>query len=355
MKFTLDAAIVLGNRRSSHFYLPKSSNWTENGLTNFDDGRWRQMLRVSKEGFYHLLTLVESDEVFQHFSICPQMPVDLQLKIALFRFGSNGDSASIRKVATLFGIGDGETVITATKRVIKAILNLKSKYLFWLSRDERKRLVSETLDELPGCIGYVDGTEIRLAESPAGNNKLFCSRKKQYAIKMQVVCDHNLRIRHAVIGHYGSVHDARIFNECSLAEDPQKFFSEKEFLAGDSAYAMTQNLITPFRSNSSDYTEEIRLKFNTYFSKFRVRIENCFKDLKEVFCSLKEMRFRLIDEDSYLNCCSWILACCIIHNIMLGEEKPAQDESNIQVEYPEEMNNKDDIREALVNFITNNS
>ncbi|XP_036330754.1 uncharacterized protein LOC118742613 [Rhagoletis pomonella] len=128
--FTLTSALVLSSRRSCHFNVPKSVQWRENVLPNFDDSRMRQMLRVEPIEFEHILTLIKEDPVFKNKKLVPQLPVDLQLKITLFRLGSSGDNASLRKVATLFGVGDAGTIIKVTQRVVASIVNLKSKFLF---------------------------------------------------------------------------------------------------------------------------------------------------------------------------------------------------------------------------------
>lgn len=359
MDFTTTSALVLLSRRTCHLNVPKSSQWNENVLSNFDDDRMRQMVRVAPIEFKHILCLIKEDPVFRNKNLVPQLPLDLQLKIALFRLGSSGDSASIRKIATLFGVGDGGTVITVTDRVITAIINLKSKFLFWPTVQERKKIVGDTLHELPGCIGYVDGTEIKLAESPIKDHEFYFSRKKQYSIKMQIVCDHSLKIRQATIGYRGSVHDAKILAESSIGRTPDSFFCERQWIAGDSAYPLSRNVITPFRQNSTELTKEKREKFNQYFSKFRVRVENCFGKLKEKFSSLKELRFRLSDGKSYQNCCRWILSCCILHNILQefnsGEDDSEGDGINSQEDciYLQEMNNNNDLRTALAEYINN--
>lgn len=53
-----------------------------------------------------------------------------------------------------------------TKRVFVAILKLKNKYIFWPNETKRKNIEQATFHEMPYCIGYVDGTEIELAEKP---------------------------------------------------------------------------------------------------------------------------------------------------------------------------------------------
>ncbi len=82
-------------------------------------------------------------------------------------------------------------------------------------------------------------------------------------------------------------------------------------------YRLTETVVTPFRRNSTYNSSSRRRKFNKYFSRFRVRIEHCFGILKERFSSLKELRVRVKDISSHKFVCSWIMACCILHNILI--------------------------------------
>lgn len=354
MEFGMNVSLLLANRRTCHLHVPKSEHWLKNVLVNFDDGRMRQMIRINKDEFDHILELIKSDPVFHNARCVSQLPINLQLQIALFRFGGNGDSCSIRKIATLFGVGDGGTIITVTQRVIRAVLNLKTRFLHWPSNEERKKIVKDTMHELPGCVAYIDGTEIKLAEAPAENHELFFSRKKQYSIKVQIVCDYNLKIRHVTIGHYGSVHDAKMFAESSIGMVPENFLSQNQFIAADSAYPLSRYIITPFRQNSNELSKEIRDKFNEYFSKRRVRVENCIGKLKEVFCSLKEIRFRLNSQQNHKAACEWILACCVLHNIVIKYNSQENIGEIGEPEYPQDLQLEPNFRAALALFIANN-
>lgn len=51
----------------------------------------------------------------------------------------------------------------------------------------------------------------------------------------------------AVVGYPGAVHDAKVFRDCSVAREPQKYFSLHEYIIGDGAYKLDQTLMTPFR------------------------------------------------------------------------------------------------------------
>lgn len=305
------------------------------------------MVRLRPEEFAHILDLIKNDEVFHTKRTNIQLPIELQLKVVLYRLGSSGDGASVRKVASLFGIGDGGTIQNITKRVFRAILNLKNQFLYWPNEAERTRLVLATRNELPGCVGYIDGSEIRLAEAPIKSHELYFSRKRQYAIKIQAVCDRNLSIRQLTIGYPGSVHDAKIFSNCPLARHPHRYLSNGQWIAGDSAYPLKQFLITPFRKNSSEHSKEVREKFNKYFSQYRVRIENCFGLLKEKFSSLKELKFRMLSEQNKKECNDWIMACCILHNIIIkyNYEDSERDENleNVFQAHISTINNRNDL------------
>jgi len=114
-----------------------------------------------------------------------QHPIDLQLAIVLFRLGSSGNSASVRKISTTFGVGDGGTLALFTERVFTAILRLSRNYIYWPKREEREEIVSNTFHELPYCIGYIDGSKIKLFEKPPKNHEVYYSRHRIYSVKMQ--------------------------------------------------------------------------------------------------------------------------------------------------------------------------
>lgn len=185
--------------------------------------------------------------------------------------------------------------------------------MYWPSHGEKQRIIADTFDEMPHCIGYIHGSEIKLAERPCTDPDSYYSRKQNFSIKLQAVCDHQLKIRHIFVGYPGSVHDSRVFTNSSLFLDPSKYFQSEDWIAGDSAYKLSTTVITPFRRNSSE-AENVKNRFNKLHSKYRVRIEHCFGMLKERFGSLKELRLRLMNAESSRFACKWITVCCILHN-----------------------------------------
>lgn len=196
------------------------------------------MLRCTRTQFNVILALIENHAVFHGKNSQKQFSVQFQLAIVLYRLGSNGEGATLGKVAALFGVGDGGSIDKITLRVFDSIFSLEKEFLKWPSEEERIQLSLATYEELPHCVGYVDGSEIPLQERPVRNWDLtsYYSRNKQYSIKLQAVCDYKMRFRHLVIGYPGSCHDARIYNNCKLALHPTKYFSGPQYLIGDSAY-----------------------------------------------------------------------------------------------------------------------
>jgi len=305
--------------------VPKNLSWFEETLQQYDEKRFKRMMRCTRVQFQTILDLIKDNPLFHGKNSGKQFSPYFQLALVMYRLGSFGSGAQIGKIASLFGIGDGGTIDKITWRVFKCILSLESEYLNWPSAEERANIVFETSDELPHCVGYADGTEFELLYTPFDDPVSFWSRNKQYSIKMQGVCDYRLMLRHIVIGWPGSVHDARIFSESKLATSPEEFFSGMEYLAADSAYTLTENVITPFRSNNTSLTSVQKAKFNKFFSSKRVRIEHVFGILKQIFCSLYCLSTH-VSNTSYEFVCIWIRVCCILYNIL----RPQLDDEDIQ-------------------------
>lgn len=202
-------------------------------------------------------------------------------------------------------------------RVFSAILALQTQYSHWPDSDERAQLAKDSLNEMPNCIGYVDGTEVKLAERPENDPDSYLSRKQIHSLKVQITCDRNLMIGHIVLGYPGSVHDSGIFNNCPSSVNPAQFFSGDQYILGDSAYKISPTVITPYRvNNTKEETVQARNSFNRTLGKYRVRIENCIGLLKERFNCLKELKVLINNNESVRFACNWILVCGILHNII---------------------------------------
>ncbi|KAJ6490100.1 hypothetical protein C8R45DRAFT_1139152 [Mycena sanguinolenta] len=82
--------------------LPRGPSYLHHVLTALKAGRadhFRQNLRVSPLTFDKLVAALEDDPVFFNNSNSPQLPVDEQVAVALYRFGHDGNAASMQAVA----------------------------------------------------------------------------------------------------------------------------------------------------------------------------------------------------------------------------------------------------------------
>ncbi|KAH9184997.1 hypothetical protein AeNC1_013026 [Aphanomyces euteiches] len=176
---------------------------------------------------------------------------------------------------------------------------------------------------LRGAVGMIDGTAFELKCKPQEEHEVFFNRKSRYALGGQIVCDHERRVRAALIGFPSSVHDSRQHKSMGIAIQPSEFFSDGEFLLGDSAYALQSHLMRPYKNPKAKIRENKR--FNFHFSSMRMTIEHCIGMLKARFSRLRDGFFNILrDEECQDSVVRMIFACVIIHNICIT----ADDERN---------------------------
>lgn len=142
------------------------------------------------------------------------------------------------------------------------------------------------------------------------------------------------------MGNVGSVHDARVFR-LSKVHDYTKDSSKcpnNSHIIGDAAYTINKHLRVPYRDNG-----HLTLKqknFNFCLSSARMSIERSFGLLKGRFKSLlTTLNMERIDLIP-----TFILACCILHNICLlkGDELP----NSLMIPLSAPMNDQESIREC---------
>lgn len=153
---------------------------------------FRQYLRIDPITFDKLLAAIHSDPVFVNKSRHPQMPIDYQLAITLYRFGHYGNAASLQRVADWAGVGKG-TVLVATRRVMTAVLRNSFKdQAVRMPTPEEKEEVKCWVESRSGCPTwrdgwcFVDGTLIPLAFRPFWYGQSYFDRKCNYSLNIQV-------------------------------------------------------------------------------------------------------------------------------------------------------------------------
>ncbi|KAK4876905.1 hypothetical protein RN001_009411 [Aquatica leii] len=138
-------------------------------------------------------------------------------------------------------------------------------------------------------LGVIDGCHLKI-DKPQNDADSYINRKGFYSIQMQVVCDHNRKIRDVFIGYPGSVHDARVFRNSPLCANLEEMCDRGQ--------------LTPQQIN-----------YNVQLSKNRYVIEHTFGILKQKFRQLYHIKLRDVVFIAHL-----IRAACVLHNVCINDE-----------------------------------
>jgi hypothetical protein len=158
---------------------------------------FREILRVSPATFDKIVRKIQDHPIFYNDSNNPQIPVEQQLAITLYRFGHDGNAASQAAVARWAGGGKGSPSLH-TKRVMTAILQRSfMKEAVRFPTDEEKGKAKDWV-EAHSCRAwrngwlFVDGTLIPLFDRPHWYGESYFDRKCNYSLNIQVsivICD----------------------------------------------------------------------------------------------------------------------------------------------------------------------
>jgi len=301
---------------------PARTFWWETRALEFDEKKWRQHFRVSKNVFNYLLDQIVSHDVFRVAkNITCAVPVEKQLAVFLYRVGKV--HPGVASIAEKFEMSSS-TVVACTERVVLAIIERLSHVVNLPKDGKEKKEIKKGFERkgYKGGVVTIDCTGIRIvaptAVSRAGQKHVFVGKEKFVCKRYQVACDSTLLIRHVFGGNAGSVHDMDIFTSSPLYTEIREFLRGDEYYLGDTGYALRPYMITPYKNSEIakeplQVVKEARTFFNRHFSAVRIMIERCFGVLKARFrCLLFGMWFR--DEAMYSRV---FLACCILHNVCL--------------------------------------
>ena len=154
--------------------------------------RFRAELRVSPHAFDCLVEAITDDPVFVSHSECSrQAPIQEQVAVALYRFGHNGNAASLQSIANWAGIGKG-TVELYTHRVMIALLRpeFMRNAVRWPSDEEKgaakKWVQAHSCKAWRGGWCFVDGTLVPLSTRPYWYGESYFDRKCRYSLNVQV-------------------------------------------------------------------------------------------------------------------------------------------------------------------------
>ncbi|CAL2041673.1 unnamed protein product [Caenorhabditis brenneri] len=138
----------------------------------------------------------------------------------------------------------------------------------------------KSLTKIPGVVGCIDGTHIRIP-APPENEHLFVNRKSYHSLNVGLACDFDLSFVWISCKFGGSAHDSRVFRESALHQGLQAG-TLKGILLGDSAYRSEAFLYKPILNPATDPEK----RYTDALCRGRVKIENAIGCLKRQFHSL---------------------------------------------------------------------
>jgi len=269
----------------------------------------------------------------KHFS------VELHLLVLLKFLGSEGNAASAIVVKHGLGLGKG-SVQNYIRRATDAVLSVFSDTVFWPNAAERVEISTRIREKyhFPKCVGMIDGTFFGLAYKPEVHGEEYFNRKQQYAINSMIICDDVRCIRYINIGWPGSVHDQRIYSNSIISRLPGNYFSDKEYLLGDSAYLNSAFMVSAYKK----YGGQVALTtgqnfFNDLLSSPCSTAEHTIGILKARFPFLRQIRVRIRGKNSMKELIRVVKAAVVLHNLLVGQH-----------ELPKSWFSKDDVVEPDV-------
>lgn len=313
-------------KRTDKFHLCLSAE-TDDCLS---DSEFKFHFRVSREAFSQLVRLLQHHPAFQRKNSDsrgpPPKPVEQQLLVLLKCCGSEGNQSSSVALSTFFGVAKG-VIDNCRTNALEGLSSLEDLMHIWPDAEERKVTSTRIKEQclFPNCIGFIDGTLLPLAHRPILHGENYLSRKKFYAIVMLVVCDDNSRMLCHHIGWPGSVHDNGVWRNCKLNKRPGEFFSNGQYLLGDSAFTASAIMVPPFKNTAGGSLSSNKNAFNTLLSKPRVKSEHCIGILKGRFPFLKQIHLKLGNKIHMQRIIKHSRGCVVLHNFLRDEDDDDED------------------------------
>lgn len=296
--------------------IPRTENYAEITVPAYSIDDFRKHFRMSRASFDILLGEIvrnSGDDLPLYPSTSGGRPPISPCKHLLVALWFLGNKCCMRDVSDRFNICD-YSVWMIVRRVCRILVRLAPVHIQWPHGAGVAR-ISDSFEEialLPGCIGAIDGTHIEV-KPPADDMDSYRNRLHYYSVVLQAVCDPEMVFTSCYAGYPGSVHDARVFRNSTLALEAAThqnvLYPRQTYLVGDGAYPLEQWLMVPVKQRGHPLTWQER-DYNTDHAKTRNVIERAFRLLK---CRWRKLLY--LDLDTPEDYPTLIIACCVLHNI----------------------------------------
>ena len=249
----------------------------------------------------------------------------LQKIVAAWRVLCYGQSAD--SVDENLRIGETTTLL-CLKRVCDAIIDLYEEEFFRKPKpaDIHRILAANAVRGFPGMFGSLDCMHWYWHMCPKGWAGMFKNGKEKWpSFVLEAVASYDLWIWHAVFGIPGSNNDVNILNKSPISQQlvdgtfPKVTF-EVNGTEFDNMYLLVDGIYPEWAIFVKTFAQPQDQK-RAHFSKMQ---EGARKDVERCFGVL-QARFQILKKPSkywnHLTMSKIMKACCIIHNMIIDDER----------------------------------
>jgi DDE superfamily endonuclease len=123
-----------------------------------------------------------------------------------------------------------------------------------------------------------------LAKAPQTNvARNYSGLKHQYTLSVLIINDNSRLIRYYLAGWPGSAHDNCIFNNSPIAQSPENYFSDRQYIMGDSAFENSPTMVSSYKCPKGMELGIAEERFNTALARLRMSSEHTIGMLKGRF------------------------------------------------------------------------
>jgi len=124
------------------------------------------------------------------------------------------------------------------------------------------------------------------------------------------------------MGWPGSVHNNRVWANSEIYLSTDKYFYQKVYLLGDSAFSPSAVMIPAFKKGQNSNLSEEKRFFNTKLAKVRIKSKHCIGLLKAWFQHLRGFRRVIKDKQDLDAILRQAMRDCILHNLLIDNPVP---------------------------------
>ncbi|KAG9332252.1 hypothetical protein JZ751_015461 [Albula glossodonta] len=306
-------------------------------LQILDGKRQRRDIPKVKAPFVKDVAFHYTPSVFRtHFRLSPGIVEELMMELQTHYSSQAGTWWPLQEalLACLWTLGNLEPYESVAERFSTSRSDLSShihavccviasrcqQHITWPRQADAQRIERAFCRAgFPHTLAVVDACHVRIVKPQEEDcPEEYFNCKEFYSLNLTAFTDPSGRFLHINVDHPGSWPDARVFRQTDVARvlerTPQLLLPDGMHLIGDSAYPLSQHLMTPFGARILTAPQK---RYNRQLLAAAAAAGHAFGLLKSRFRRLNSLHMQPVRSSR-----AAVTACCVMHNMSLeaGEE-----------------------------------